>query len=129
MKALLDQNHDAILIPNKDDQLPLHIATKSGQRLAIALLVMKYPEAVLLGEININLFMHVLGCISVPPAGVNGDDNSASEEDHTNCLTTMFDLVRARPDIVSLGCSRPQKSKRKKWWKIFSPAFVEALYN
>ncbi|KAL7531327.1 hypothetical protein ACHAXR_004881 [Thalassiosira sp. AJA248-18] len=122
MKALLDQNHDAILIPNKNDQLPLHIAMKSGRRLAIALLVMKYPEAVavLLGEINTNMFMHVLGCISVPPAGVNGDDDSANVEDHTNCLTTMFDLVRARPDIVSLAGSRPQKSKRKKWWKMFN---------
>eukprot|EP00571_Detonula_confervacea_P007080 CAMPEP_0172323376 /NCGR_PEP_ID=MMETSP1058-20130122/48558_1 /TAXON_ID=83371 /ORGANISM="Detonula confervacea, Strain CCMP 353" /LENGTH=591 /DNA_ID=CAMNT_0013039353 /DNA_START=23 /DNA_END=1798 /DNA_ORIENTATION=- len=143
MQVLIDKDPNTVHIPNSNGELPLHIAMKSGRRRAVAMLVVEYPEAVLLDDNmdDLKLFMHILGCISVPQKvcpernGVNGNHSNANDENQAKiqlrCLATMFGLVRARPDIVSLACSSPPKSGskggsgcgllKKKWWKNINP--------
>lgn len=132
LDALLDKNRSAVRTANSNDELPLHIAMKAGRRRAVATLLVEYPEAVLLYDSfdNIKLIMHILSSISVAKECGHED---ASSENKFRYLTTMFALVRARPDIVSLaGSSRPEPEskkeesrgglfKTKKWWKNLNP--------
>ncbi|KAL7553812.1 hypothetical protein ACHAWF_017156 [Thalassiosira exigua] len=84
---------------------------------------------------DVRLFAHVLGCVAVPKAvnSPEGDvldvrNKKEGREDELRRLTTMFDLVRARPDVVSLaGSAKPASesgeetnapaSKNRRWWK------------
>mmetsp|Transcript_24369 Transcript_24369/g.43655 ORF Transcript_24369/g.43655 Transcript_24369/m.43655 type:complete len:89 (+) Transcript_24369:1-267(+) len=86
--------------------------------------------------------MHILGCISIPRNifclmgnGVNGNGSNANdveqEKIRLQCLTTMFELIRAQPGVVSLASSEPKLgskegnqggvSKNKKWWRRLNP--------
>jgi len=123
IKALLDKNV-LISTPNSNNELPLHLAMRAGRRQAVGILVIKYPQAVLLDDDLDNnwLFMHVLSCISIPKKLCSSPELRDTER---KCLDTMFELVRARPDIVSLGGTNGEedtnKKKKSKWWKkIFS---------
>jgi len=137
---LLRSDSGAISIPNEEGQLPLHIAMKCGNRQAVALLVMEYPECVLLDDSmdNMQLFMHILGCISTQYSMIVSNRNNGTNanytgpvETHQKCLTTMFGLIRARPAIVSLagrgepvlesGEGNQDISLKKKWWKKLNP--------
>jgi len=132
LDALLDKNRSAVRTVNSNDELPLHIAMKAGRRRAVAILLMEYPEAVLLYDNfdNIKLIMHILGSISVAKECGHEDARSVNQFRY---LTTMFTLVRARPDIVSLaGSSGPEPEsqkegsggvllKTKRWWRNLNP--------
>ena len=121
--ALLDGYRNAISIPNGNGDLPLRIAMKAGRRQAVPALLAEYPEAVFSdgSMLDIKFYVHVLGCISVPPHDffpVYGefdgrDDGGGADDDATKrakiiqrrCVTIMFNLVRARPDVVSFAGS------------------------
>ena len=144
LAALLKQDGEAASIRNNMGQLPLGIAMKTGRRQAIAILTVKYSEAVLLDDSmgNNKLFMYVLASISKPckavctswdewiENGIKRRDADVLSKRSVGCLTTMFDLVQARPDIVSLdGRNTPKEgskeaknaSKKEKWWKRLNP--------
>jgi len=126
IKLILNSYPSAISTTNNNNELPLQIAMRSGQRLAVAGLLLEYPEAVLLDEdMNDNkLFMHALSCISSPMINMKDLRDGAYERQ----LTTMFKLLTARPDIVSLAGTgaksekdRNIQPKKKKWWKNLNP--------
>ncbi len=107
VRILIMVNPKAVLTPNKDNMLPLRLAMKAGRRYAIALLVMKYPGAVHADECftDIKLLGHLLSCLSdevlIKSQAVLGAPNA--------CLSTMFQLLRARPDIItSVDMTRPE---------------------
>lgn len=125
-KAILDSYPSAISTPNSNNELPLRIAMRAGRRQTVAGLLLEYPEAVLLDEdMNDNkLFMHALSCISSPMIYTK-DLRDGADERH---LTTMFKLLTARPDIVSLAGTGAKSEKyeniqpkKKKWWKNLNP--------
>lgn len=109
--SLLTLYHEANLTPNGRGDLPLQIAMKAGRRRAMPGLLTSYPVAAFSEESlhNIKFYVSVLGCISVPARFFHGrgvNDVSYDEERHANnvlYITTMYALVRARPDIVSLA--------------------------
>ena len=124
IKALLDKNV-LISTPNSNNELPLHLAMRAGRRQAVGILAIEYYKAVLLDDDLDNncLFMHVLSCISIPRRLCSSGTVLCDTE--KTCLDTMFQLVRARPDIVSLGGTNGKEDKNKKekskWWKkLFS---------
>ncbi|KAL9188927.1 hypothetical protein ACHAXT_011417 [Thalassiosira profunda] len=121
--------------PNDRDQLPLHIAMKTGRRHAVAILLLESPKVVLQGDtaIDAKIFAHVLGSIAVPQFIIPDEDADMNDSNfdtivRQHCHTIMFDLVRARPDIVSLAgataCGRNSdrnaayRPGKKKWWRI-----------
>ncbi|KAL3794211.1 hypothetical protein ACHAW5_001488 [Stephanodiscus triporus] len=149
MTALLDGYHEAISIPNSSGELPLRIAMKAGRRRTLPTLLQKYSDAVLFDEsmLNIKFYVHVLACISVTPDflllndevdnsadGGDSDDAVKRLEIQNRWITIMYNLVRARPDIISLASRgirevredvllEGKKKKKKKWWSninIFS---------
>ena len=139
MQHLIQMDHQAIFTSNNMGQLPLQIAMKAGRRNAISVLVLEYPEAVLLDDSmnNIKYFMYVLSSISDPTnvyllkTGSEGDDEESTEDDvhakkSKKCLTAMYELVRAKPDVVSFADSGSRKEgastkTKNKWWKRFNP--------
>ena len=159
MAALLNGNREAISIPDSNGDLPLRIAMKAGRRRAVTALLVEYPEAVFFDSsmLDIKLYVQVLGCISVPPDcflgndEFDGRDDGGSADDATKrakvqrrCITIMFNLVRARPDLVSFaGSGTPElneeaaksnegskegsleRKKMKKWWSNIRHLFVK----
>ena len=115
-----------ISIPNNNNELRLQTAMRAGRRAAVAGILLEYPEAVLLDEdMNDNkLYMYALSCISSPMIYTK-DLRDGADERH---LTTMFKLLTARPDIVSLAGTGAKSEKdkniqpkKKKWWKNLNP--------
>jgi hypothetical protein len=137
---------------------------KAGRRRAVPALLAEYPEAVFSdgSMLDIKFYVQVLGCISVPPHDFflandefdGRDDGGSADDDVTErakiqrrCITTMFNLVRARPDVVSFaGSGTPPESneevdnksnggskdgsslegkKMKKWWSNIKHIFVK----
>ncbi len=98
VRVLMTVNPKAVFTPNKDNMLPLQLAMMAGRRYAIALLVMKYPGAVHADERfgDIKLLGHLLSCLSdkvlIKSQAVIGKPQA--------CLSTTFQLLRARPDII-----------------------------
>ena len=142
--ALLNAYRKAISIPDGNGDFPLQIAMKAGRRRAVPALLSEYPEAVFSdgSMLDAKLYVQVLGCISVPPHDFRGaadDDDTERAKIQRRCITTMFNLVRARPDVASFaGSGTPPESnevvdnksnggskdgsslegkKVKKWWK------------
>jgi hypothetical protein len=118
--ALLNAYRKAISIPDGNGDLPLRIAMKAGRRRAVPALLAEYPEAVFSdgSMLDAKLYVQVLGCISVPPHdfflandefggrdGGSADDDTERAKIQRRCITTMFNLVRARPDVVSFAGS------------------------
>jgi len=163
--ALLGGCRGAISIPDGSGDYPLRIAMKAGRRRAVIALLAEYPEAVFSdgGMFDPKLYEQVLGCISVPPHdfflandGFGGRDGGSADNDterakiQRRCITTMFNLVRARPDVVSFagsGTTPPESNeevdnsksnnggskdgsslggkKMKKWWKRIKHLFMK----
>ena len=162
--ALLNAYRKAISIPDGNGDLPLRIAMKAGRRRAVPALLAEYPEAVFSdgSMLDIKFYVQVLGFISVPPHDFflandefdGRDDGGSADDDVTErakiqrrCITTMFNLVRARPDVVSFaGSGTPPESneevdnksnggskdgsslegkKMKKWWSNIKHIFLK----
>jgi len=133
ISSLLHSYRGAVATPNKANDLPLRIAMKAGRRQAVAVLVLEHPDAALLDESmqSTKLFMHLLGCISVPSkvCSTGSDESNTSEQQseaeiQMKCLTTMFGLLRHRPDVLSMAgtCSGHRQestegTRAQKWWK------------
>lgn len=132
IKALLhdpDKTDGLVSTPNINNELPLHLAMRAGRRQAVGILVIEYYQAVLLDDDLDNnwLFVHVLSCISMPRRLCSSEPTTTELHDtEKKCLGIMFELVRARPDIVSVGGTNGPRveeegKKNSKWWKkIFS---------
>lgn len=119
----------AVSTPNNNGKLPLQLAMNHGIRNAISILVKEYPEAVLLDSTleNIKYYVYVLACITLPiskrddqEAGRMKENNNALQPnaDHSSnengiesmqrdddlvSFTTLYDLLRSRPNVVSFG--------------------------
>ncbi|KAL3816049.1 hypothetical protein ACHAXA_010354 [Cyclostephanos tholiformis] len=121
LSALLHRYHEAISIPNSSGDQPLQIAMKAGRRRVLPPLLAAYPDAVFSDEstLDIKFYVHVLGCMSVPSIFFfkGGDMGNISDDDEKQanirrCFTTMFHLVRARPNITSLvGSGIPESNE------------------
>lgn len=88
----------ALSTPNRDNQLPLQIALLAGREQIVSFLLIKYPEAALRVNSmdNIHVFIHLLGYISI--------ENRVMKVYYPGeCFSTMYFLVRLRPDIVGYG--------------------------
>ena len=111
LHALIDAHHDAISIRNANGEFPLHIAMKAGRRRAVSILLTEYPVAVLhnASMFNVHHYVHILGCITAPINLIGvGEHNSSCRYDDVECrcVTIIFNLLRARPDIVSVASNK-----------------------
>jgi hypothetical protein len=99
LRSLVNADPTAVYHPNNDNILPLELAMKAGRRCSIALLLSKYPDAVHRIESfsDVKLFAHLLSCLT---------DKVVMTNQSKNCLSTMFHLIRARPDVVSLAVTK-----------------------
>jgi hypothetical protein len=109
-KALLASHPSSISTPNNENNLPLKLAIQSGLRNVIALLVLEYPEAVLMDPSleNVKIFTEVLvSLFSSVQNGSNCNDEEGTVDgdmaEESKLLSTMFYLIRSRPDVVALG--------------------------
>ena len=108
VKALIASHPSSISTPNDDCNLPLKLAMQSGLRNVIALLVVEYPEAVLMDPSldNIKIFSEVL--ISISLSLKNRSSTNVNEEavvagevpEESKMLSALFYLIRSRPDVV-----------------------------
>jgi hypothetical protein len=118
VKRLIEAHPSAIFTANNNGMLPLQLAIDTGLRNVIPLLVQEYPQAVLLDSRleNIKMFTKMLGCISMAlkdkitstasedamTESINENENVDSSEQR-KLFSTMYFLVRSRPDVVALG--------------------------
>ena len=95
---------------NDEGRLPLKIAMMSGRRTAIAVLVMKYPQAAITDEnIDNKILVHLLGTVTRLKEFNHVWDDMPGLSDRIDaqnkinkvCLTAVFELIHARPDVVS----------------------------
>ncbi|KAL7509352.1 hypothetical protein ACHAXN_006360 [Cyclotella atomus] len=120
VKELVAANPLSTSIANNDGIFPLRLAMDMGLRSVVSLLVEKYPQAVLIDPIleNIKVFIEVLICISLPlnaqeHAEEGGEERVVTEDDvsdQSKLLSTMYFLVRSRPDVVSVSKPISQQS-------------------
>ena len=103
LRGLVNADPTAIYHPNNDNILPLELAMKAGRRCSIALLLSKYPDAVHMIEClsDIKLFPHLLSCLTDKVVMTN----QIQPYEPKISLSTMFHLLRARPDVVSLAAA------------------------
>jgi hypothetical protein len=111
LRALIDAYHDAISIRNANGEYPIDIAMRTGRRRAVPILLTEYPDAVMNNDsmFNVHHYVHILGCISTPiSSSIGNEDNNRRcpyDDVECRCLTIMFNLLRARPEIVSVASS------------------------
>jgi hypothetical protein len=103
-------------IANNDGIFPLRLAMNLGLRNTVALLVEKYPQAILMDPMleNIKVFIEVLICISMSSNACSGEEEgeavNVDASDQSRLFSTMYFLVRSRPDVVSVGKLNLQQS-------------------
>lgn len=137
VKELIKVNPKTTSVANSNNVLPLRLAMDTGLRNVISLLVTEYPQAVFMDPKldNIKVFAEILVCISCDSAervANNETDNTGigNKNEETTCLSTMFFLIKSRPDVVVYGVSvskllqepqpPPKKSmfaKMSRFWK------------
>jgi ankyrin repeat protein len=111
LRALIDAYHNAISIRNAYGEYPIDIAMRTGRRHAVSILLTEYPDAVLHNDsmFNVHHYVHIIGCISTPISwSIGNEDNNwrcPYDDVECQCLTIMFNLLRARPEIVSVASS------------------------
>jgi hypothetical protein len=93
-RSLVESNRDALYMQNNKGHLPLRVAMDTGRKEVLSDLIMTNYKAVLMDKRldSPKLMAHVLGLI----ADVIKDRNS-------HPLETIFELVRAKPDVVEFG--------------------------
>jgi hypothetical protein len=118
VKGLIEAHPSAIFTANNNGMLPLQLAIDTGLRnVVIPLLVQEYPQAVLMDSRleNIKMFTKMLGCISMAVKDrtctesedamtetIDENENVDASEQR-KLFSTIYFLVRSRPDVVALG--------------------------
>lgn len=106
-RHILASNRDAIYARNNFGHFPLRVAMYAGRREVLSDLIMLNHQAVLVDKRldNPKLMLHVLGFIALSDAKY--PNTKPIIVDHViKPIDTMFELLRAKPDIVSFGGSR-----------------------
>jgi hypothetical protein len=101
---LLMNNPSAVFTPNKDHKLPLHLAMKAGRRHAVTKLLILHPDAVHLDDRmdDPQIFVQLLGCVT--------DVARKRNEARASYYSSMFQLIRSRPDICAAGVDRRRRN-------------------
>jgi ankyrin repeat protein len=108
LKQLIEYNPSAVFIPNKDHKLPLHLAMKAGRRHAVTKLLTLHPDAVHLDDRmdDPQIFVQLLGCV----ADVARERNEA----RASYFSSMFQLIRSRPDICAAGVDWSRRNNARR---------------
>ena len=132
-RHVLASNRDAIYAENNSGHLPLRIAMDARRRDVMTDLIMINHEAVLLDERLDDspiLMAHVLGVVASSSDVLEPDSEPKIVDDVVQPLDTMFELIRARPAVVSFGRSEALDSEdgkrldlegKKSWRKKLNP--------
>ena len=101
---LIEKNPRAVFNPNKDHKLPLHLAMKAGRRYAVTKLLILHPDAVHLDDRmdDPQIFVQLLGCVT--------DVARKRNEARASYYSSMFQLIRSRPDICAAGVDRRRRN-------------------
>jgi len=135
-RYVLASNRDAIYAVNNSGHLPLRIAMDAGHKGAILSdLIMVNHRAVLLDKRldgSPKLMAHVLGVVASSSDTLEPDSEPKIVDNVVHPLDTIFELIRAKPDIVSFGGSGVEildvkgekeiyKVGKKTWRKKLNP--------